>query len=326
VDGDSFAADMVHTYTVCRLTLQMVLDDFNFLGLGNTFQWAWQKKCNGSGSLRIITHGKESFEPASYNRGKKLLRFNFITIQEGRQYSCRCQDVVSHEVGHAILDGINPLLYERKGDVCACAFHEAFADGMSMFYRFCKVEWCETFLSACGGDLKKSTSLTKLGVHLGALLQPQYLREDPLQCANDGGEHFPVRDFTNQTNAMTCRKGPYALGSVLVGWWWDIVVRMTLTMSSVDGVSSLTLFQQCTRVRRLVLRATVSMSRRQGALDFNVLLEEMLNSEVVAAVCRDDHVVRELLKHAIAETAAYRQIAMLGQSLPSMRHRMLGNW
>ena len=64
---------------------------------------------------------------AFYYRDAHCVQFFFVTRKNKILFTCLSRDIVAHEMGHAIIDGINPDLL----DACtpqSLAMHEAIAD------------------------------------------------------------------------------------------------------------------------------------------------------------------------------------------------------
>ena len=80
--------------------------------------------------LIIVPHA--GFTPnAYYDRTSKSLQYYYLGETKKMVYNCLSFDVVAHEAGHAILDGIRPHYYEFTS-LQTAAFHEFFADMTAM--------------------------------------------------------------------------------------------------------------------------------------------------------------------------------------------------
>ena len=104
-------------------------------------------------------------------------------------------DIITHEVTHAILDGLRPYFGEpTKPDVLA--FHEAFADLIAVFQRFTFTEMLCAQLRKARGYLGNHTLLRMLAPEFGkALGLEQGLRTFKVAleqaAADEGGEREP---------------------------------------------------------------------------------------------------------------------------------------
>lgn len=86
----------------------------------------------GFAGSRLIIVPHAGFTPnAYYDRASKSLQFYYLGDPEKAVYNCLSFDVVAHEAGHALLDGIRPYYYEFTS-LQTAAFHEFFADITAM--------------------------------------------------------------------------------------------------------------------------------------------------------------------------------------------------
>lgn len=76
-------------------------------------------------------------------------------------------DVVSHETGHALLDGIRPGFFSTHDDETG-AFHEAFGDCAAMLMTLRNASNREAVLKVTGGDLRQHNVISSLAEEFGA--------------------------------------------------------------------------------------------------------------------------------------------------------------
>lgn len=231
IDGDNFTADLVHVFTISRLVVELVRPLVLREKKWSRWLWAWEQKDPSALGIpiRIIAHGTEQ-EGASYKRTRKAVVFNFLPGASRRIYTCRMNDVIAHEIGHAILDSICPLLYADDSSTAsstreqealrdriashrgADSLHEAFADAMWLCFALSREEWCSEILSECGGDLGRPSRATEIG-HAMEHTDPEIT----------GGVGNGVRSALNDKSSTNCGKGVYGSSEVFVGFMWDIV-------------------------------------------------------------------------------------------------------
>ncbi len=117
-DPKSFAFHQVNVWAIVQNTLSFFEDPFV---MGRPIPWGFD------GNRIIVVPHAGIRKNACYNRKGKCLQFYYFMFEGSPVYTCLSHDVVSHETGHAILDGIRPYYYE----VCSVqtsAFHEFIAD------------------------------------------------------------------------------------------------------------------------------------------------------------------------------------------------------
>lgn len=101
------AFDAAHTFAVVRQTLTMCERV-----RGTPVPWQWNSTSN-TDPLSVFPHGLPGTMNAFYSRDQKALKFgDFIKPGDPptspKIFTCRSLDIVSHETGHAILDGLKP--------------------------------------------------------------------------------------------------------------------------------------------------------------------------------------------------------------------------
>ncbi|MGY5009916.1 hypothetical protein ACWCY6_17805 [Streptomyces sp. 900105755] len=102
---------------------------------------------------------------AKYIRKLRGVFFYRGTVGKQTIYAAESPDIVSHEIGHAVLDSLNPRLWQ-VADPQAAAFHEAFGDVSAMFSAIRLSDFCASVIFETDGDLKKSSRLSRMGEQL----------------------------------------------------------------------------------------------------------------------------------------------------------------
>jgi len=124
--------------------------------------------------LRIHPHALREAN-AYYSPPKKALLFGYFPAAVGADgagaapltvFTCLSQDIVAHEVTHALLDGIHRRFNESSNpDVLA--FHEAFADIVALFQHFSLPDVLRHQIAATRGDLASQNKLGELAQQFG---------------------------------------------------------------------------------------------------------------------------------------------------------------
>ena len=144
---------------------QKTLDLFEKYAQRN-LPWAFEDETLGVGP-----HAGEGVN-AYYQRFAESVSFYYFdskalgkTVQ-----TAQSADVVSHETGHAILDGLKPEYghtFERETK----AFHEAFGDCAAMLLTLSRPANCQQILQETGGDLNRENCLSRLGEEFGSAVR-----------------------------------------------------------------------------------------------------------------------------------------------------------
>ncbi|CAN0201687.1 unnamed protein product, partial [Phaeothamnion confervicola] len=139
---------------------------------GHPLPWAFE-----SPQLGIGPHAGEGVN-AYYQRSYESLSFYYFdskalgkTVQ-----TAQSADIVSHETGHAILDGLKPE-FGRTFDLETKAFHEAFGDCAAMLLTLSRPANRASILAETGGDLAKDNCLCRVGEEFGKAVRR--LNSDP---------------------------------------------------------------------------------------------------------------------------------------------------
>ena len=152
-DGDS----QVNAQVVTTRTLDM-WQDYR----GGSVEWSF-----GSPVLDVVPHKKPGMN-AYYSRWEGSTNYFFqeslplATIVK----TANSLDVVSHETGHAVLDGMKPG-YLGTNDKETGAFHEAFGDCSAMLATLQDPEMRDHIIAQTGGDLSKPNALAWLAEEFG---------------------------------------------------------------------------------------------------------------------------------------------------------------
>lgn len=128
--------------------------------------WAFENETLGVGP-----HAGEGVN-AYYQRFAESVSFYYFDSKAlgKRVQTAQSADVVSHETGHAILDGLKPEYghtFERETK----AFHEAFGDCAAMLLTLSRPANCRQILEETGGDLSRENCLSRLGEEFGSAVR-----------------------------------------------------------------------------------------------------------------------------------------------------------
>ncbi len=165
--------DCAHTYAVVRQTLTM----YERARGGQPIPWAWNSEGNID-SLTVFPRAGVSAN-AFYSRSQKALRFFFFTPSGASVpvFTCRSLDIVSHETGHAILDGLKPGWFGRGNPPQTGGLHESFGDLSAIFVALSQLDQVETVIAITKANLHNKSFLAALAEQFGrALGRPMGLR------------------------------------------------------------------------------------------------------------------------------------------------------
>ena len=184
-------------------TVQNTLDFFESgTALGRRISWAFE-----GNRLIVVPHAGYG-ENAYYDRASKSLQFYWFDGDKGRVFTCLSSDIVNHEFGHAVLDGLRPYFYESVGAQTA-AFHEFLGDLTAILMAFRNNAFRKAVLKESNGDLATAQLLAGLAQEFGkAVSNAPYLRS----ALND-----------KTMSALAGNLEPHALSEVMTGTMFDIL-------------------------------------------------------------------------------------------------------
>lgn len=150
--------DQVNSYTVVYRTLDMYQDL-----LGHKIDWAFD-----SPKLSVLPHKQEG-KNAYYSRWEESTNFFYFNSKPLNKtvQTSESEDVVSHETGHAVLDGLRPNYMGGFGGVETGAFHEAFGDITAMLLALKDENNLKAILAENNGDFRKESLLSRLAEEFG---------------------------------------------------------------------------------------------------------------------------------------------------------------
>jgi hypothetical protein len=193
------AFDAVHTFAVVRQTLTMYQRNRG----GAPLPWQW----NGPGNtdpLNVFAHAGVTMN-AFYSRNLRALKFFFFTkpgdpAGSPQIFTCRSLDIVAHETGHAILDGLKPGWLSFDNPPQTGALHESFGDLSAIFLALSQLDQVEAIIAQTKANLHDTTFLSDLAEQFGlALGRPNGLRnaDNDLKLSQVGTEvHALSQVFT----------------------------------------------------------------------------------------------------------------------------------
>jgi hypothetical protein len=173
--------------------------------LGRTIPWAFE-----GNRLIVVPHAGYG-ENAYYDRSSKSLQFYYFGSEQDTVYTCLSVDIVHHEFGHAVLDGIRPLFNESSNPQTA-GFHEFMGDLTAILLTLKNRTLRQQLAIAAGGTFKKATTLSSIAEQFGNAVEGRpYLRT--AQNPHKMGE------MVNETSA-------HRLSEVLTGAMFDALIAI----------------------------------------------------------------------------------------------------
>lgn len=142
--------------------------------------------------LRIYPHAFRDAN-AYYSPQKKSLLFGYFSASPANEalqmpgslvFTCLSHDIITHEITHAILDGMHRN-YNEATNPDVLAFHEAFADIVALFQHFSFPEVLKHQIASTRGDLKTENMLGKLAQQFGTAVGSYGSLRDAIGSVNE---------------------------------------------------------------------------------------------------------------------------------------------
>ncbi len=202
--------DAVHTYAVVRQTLTMY--QRALAGSHDTpLPWQWNSAADLA-PLHVYPHGLPNVMNAFYSRSDACLKFgDFVPSgQTERVYTCRSFDIVSHETGHAVLDGLKPDWLLANNPPQTGGLHEAFGDLTAIFLSLSQLDQCEAVIAQTKARLHDKTFLADIAEQFGLAL----------------GRSNGLRNADNDITLSQAGAEVHAISQVFTGAVYDILADL----------------------------------------------------------------------------------------------------
>jgi hypothetical protein len=187
--------------------VQRALDFFESgFALGRRVPWAFE------GSRLIVVPHAGPAENAYYDRQSKSLQFYYIGLESDRFHTSTSTDIVNHEFGHAMLDGIQPYYMESVVPETA-AFHEFIGDLTAILIALRNTNFRRRLLVETKGSLQGESSLSRIAERFGQEVEGKpYLRS----AVN------PIK-----MDDVRLDQRPHFMSQVLTATMFDIIIRLS---------------------------------------------------------------------------------------------------
>ena len=168
---------------------------------------------------------------AYYDR--QALAFFHGQTPTGTVYSGESPDILCHEMGHAVLDGLKPQLWNVASHEAA-AFHEAFGDMSAMLAALQLPTMRQLVLSATSGHINRNSRLSRLAEQLGAAIRethPDAVSRDSLRNAANSFTYQDPLQLPSSAPAAQLSSEPHSFSRVFTGAFLDALAGMLVVFA-----------------------------------------------------------------------------------------------
>jgi len=203
--------DAVHTFAVVRQTLTMYQRALSAAGAVMPLPWQWNSSVD-TAPLQVFPYGLPNVMNAFYSRSQASLKFgDFIPSGAAdRVYTCRSFDIVSHETGHAVLDGLKPHWLEADNPPQTGGLHESFGDLTAIFLALSQLDQCDAVVAQTKAHLHDKTFLADIAEQFGLAL----------------GSTTGLRNADNDLTLSEAGTEVHAISQVFTGAVYDILADL----------------------------------------------------------------------------------------------------
>jgi hypothetical protein len=186
------------------------------------------------------------------------LRFFHARAAGRTVYSGESPDVVCHELGHAILDGIKPQLWNAASTEVA-AFHESFGDVSALLCALQLQSLRIAVLTETANAVYRTSRLSRLAEQLGwAIRQSNPAAAEP-DCLRNAVNSFFYRDpalLPPQAPATSLSSEPHSFSRVFTAAMFEGLANMFQTRPAQDEQNLLHASEDAARILIAAVRAT----------------------------------------------------------------------
>jgi len=285
--------------------------------------------------LRIYPHGLRQSN-AYYSTAKKAILFGYfpasprtadIHIPGGTVFTCLSHDIIAHEITHALLDGMHQRFIEPVHPD-NLAFHEAFADIVSLFQHFTFQGVLENQIAKTRGDLSSQSLLGQLAQQFGMAIGNYGALRNAIGEVNPETNRWEL--IKPDPNAYFAKTEPHDRGSILVGAVFDAFISIyNKRVADFKRIASngTGILQEGELLPDLVTRLANEASRAAQhiltmcirALDYCPPNEISFGDYLRAIITADyDLVPNDNLGYRIAFIEAFKRRGIFPRNVPSM--------
>ena len=298
--------NQVQSFVTAQKTLDLLQDYAD-----RRIDWAFE-----GDELGVIPHAGEG-KNAYYARWNQSVAFySFDSKPLGRRvHTAVSSDVVSHETGHAILDGLKPE-WGKTFDKETKATHEAIGDCSAMLLALSRPENRKDALEKTGGDLRKDNCISSIAEEFGEAVR--LANRDPnddrpyLRNANNSFQYRPPSELPNDGSREELSSEPHSFCQVFTRAFYNGVVNV-YEEKVAQGLERETALEQAGQVMGRALARGLTMASPNRSRYADVALA-MLRAENLQGGRHTSALSQAFISAAIL---APEQITGLDQPLPT---------
>ncbi|BBB48935.1 gluzincin family metallopeptidase [Pelolinea submarina] len=199
---DLWQFHQVNVWAIVQSILSMFETSFV---LGRSAPWGFE------GNRLIIVPHAGYMDNAFYDRHSKSIQLYYFGPENERIYTCLDHDIIAHETGHAILDGLRPY-YLEDSSLQTTAFHEFIADITAVFSALRNNNLRQIMAEQTQGNIAKESVVANLA--------------EGFSRYSTGKEYIRSALAKDTVDSVKDKFCPYEWSKVLTGAMWEILSRI----------------------------------------------------------------------------------------------------
>lgn len=265
--------DAAHTFAVARMVLTMFERQAKVLNVPlGPWQWSGQSAV----PISLYPDAGET-RNAYYDRDERAVKFFHFTTREAPGtviYTCQSLDIVAHEVGHAILDGLREDWWVDSPLIGG--LHESFGDLTSIFLILSQTDLVEYVVAQTKGDLHQKTILSALAEQFGASLGKPNSGLRNANALRPDGKPLKLSDVTLEVHDVS---------QVFTGAVYDSLADYySLRRQSAQKDDALVLYEVGLEVGGVLLKAIVSATGIDPTRAYSQMAEKLIATARESAI------------------------------------------
>ena len=194
-------------------------------------------------------YARNDFPPEGVKQGLSFFHDTVRDASTGRQvtvFSGESPDVAAHELGHAVLDSLKPVLFELAS-IEAAAFHESFGDMSAILTALQLPSVRQAVIEETDGNLRRNSSVSRVAEQLGFAIRqrnPAAVDRDSLRNAANSFTYVDPLTLPSSGPATALTRAPHNFSRVFTGAFLEALGGMVLRLASrprIDDVEAATL-------------------------------------------------------------------------------------